>query len=114
MEQIAFSIYFRYPSSPITTNNYETAPTTNADGLITRYLLSNYNVNLANAVRAMDELMNQQELVFDDLGDPIVKTNVTVEDTYFYQSGIASIALETMFNGPYLYNAFTFYCIFNT
>ncbi len=30
--------------------------------------------------------------------------NMTINNSYFYKSGIASIALETAFNGPYLYS----------
>lgn len=30
--------------------------------------------------------------------------DMTINDSYFYKSGIASIALETAFNGPYLYS----------
>ena len=32
------------------------------------------------------------------------KTELNIVDTYFYQSGIAAIMIETMFNGPFLYN----------
>lgn len=35
----------------------------------------------------------------------VYKGHVEVKDTYFYMSNIASIALESMFNGPYLYNS---------
>ena len=33
------------------------------------------------------------------------KGSITIDDTYFYNSGISSIALNSMFNGPFLYNA---------
>ena len=34
----------------------------------------------------------------------IYKGEMTIKDTYFYKSGVASIALESQFNGPYLYS----------
>ena len=36
----------------------------------------------------------------DENAQPI---NISVKDTLFYRSGVASIALDTAFNGPYLY-----------
>ena len=34
----------------------------------------------------------------------IYKATIAIDDTYFYNSGIAAIAMETMFNGPFLYS----------
>lgn len=36
---------------------------------------------------------------------PYVKGSMIVNDTYFYNSGLAAICLETLFNGPFLYSA---------
>lgn len=36
-------------------------------------------------------------------------SSVTFNDTYFYQSGIFSLALDSMFNGPYLYDGSPLY-----
>lgn len=103
----SFTNYFRYPDVPVTTSQITSLPTTTADGLITNYLISSGDGTglLEQAVKSLDNLINQRDLVEDESGNSIFKTNVTIEDTYFYQSGIASIALETMFNGPFLYNA---------
>jgi len=103
----SFTNYFRYPDVPVTTSQVTSLPTSTADGLITNYLISggDGSGNLEKAVKSLDNLINQRELVEDGSGNPLFKTNVMIEDTYFYQSGIASIALETMFNGPFLYNA---------
>lgn len=34
----------------------------------------------------------------------VYKATITIDDTYFYNSGISAIAMETMFNGPFLYS----------
>ena len=83
--------------------NYET---NTADGLISAFMLSQKGTSseLKKAMKALDNLINQEALVTDASGNPIYEGDVTVEDTYFYQSGIAAIALESMFNGPFLYN----------
>ncbi len=36
----------------------------------------------------------------------LYKGDITIKDTFFYNSGIASIAFSTLFNGPFLYSAF--------
>ena len=35
----------------------------------------------------------------------VYKGSMTIEDVYFYNSGISSICIENYFNGPFLYNA---------
>ena len=40
----------------------------------------------------------------DDISS-LYKGHIEVKDTYFYMSNIASIAFESMFNGPYLYSS---------
>ena len=52
----------------------------------------------------IQEALNEERLVTDELGKKIFKNDIVFEDTYFYQSGIFSIGIDTMFNGPYLYN----------
>lgn len=101
-----FSNYFNYPTTPITLDNYDSQPTNNADGLITKYLLTSNDPggNVYKAMRSLDNLINQVDLVKGDDGKPIFKTELNIVDTYFYQSGIAAIMIETMFNGPFLYN----------
>ena len=48
--------------------------------------------------------LNEASLVLDSNGNKIFKNEVSFIDTYFYQSGLFSIGVDTMFNGPYLYN----------
>ena len=50
--------------------------------------------------KALDKIqasLNRSEMV-----EGLYKGSITIEDTYFYRSGIASISLESMFNGPFL------------
>ena len=37
--------------------------------------------------------------------EELYKGTMNVIDTFFYRSGIASISLDTMFNGPFLFNS---------
>lgn len=41
---------------------------------------------------------------FGSNGETIYGSKIQINDTYFYDSGIFSIALESLFNGPFLYN----------
>lgn len=56
---------------------------------------------LANVVQ---EALNPVSVIQDENGEMIYKGDVTFEDTYFYQSGIFSIGIDSQFNGPYLYD----------
>lgn len=59
--------------------------------------------NLMVYLNELDSLLNDQSYLVEEDGS-LYRSSVNVNDTYFYQSGIASISLETMFNGPYIYN----------
>lgn len=101
-----FTDYFKYPDRPLSLSDLDYLDTSSADGLITAYLMAKTaNRNLMNAIYNLDDFLNQDHLVRGLNDRPIFKTNVTVEDTIFYQSGIASIAFETLFNGPFLYDS---------
>ena len=66
------------------------------------------SVSLDNVLKALEAMQNVLSPISKIVGqdnNPIYKTTVNVNDTYFYQSGIASISLETMFNGAYVYNS---------
>ena len=52
----------------------------------------------------LQNALNPRSAVEDENGQLIFRGDVTFEDTYFYQSGIFSIGVETQFNGPYLYD----------
>ena len=57
-------------------------------------------VTMRNSLKYIQNALNNKAAVENQF-----KGSLTVNDTYFYRSGIASIALETMFNGPFLYNS---------
>ncbi len=61
--------------------------------------------NILQALNSMQDVLNPASLICDSDNNPIYKNTLNINDTYFYQSGIASISLETMFNGPYIYNS---------
>lgn len=55
---------------------------------------------MRKALTSIQDALNQKQLVEGNY-----KGSMIVEDTLFYRSGIASIALESMFNGPFLSNS---------
>ncbi len=75
------------------------------DALLTSFLLSTTNTPAErNAMRAaltsIQSALNASSGVKDKF-----KGSTTIEDTYFYRSGITAICLETLFNGPFLETA---------
>lgn len=58
------------------------------------------NVLMKNNLLSIQSAFNQTSLVKD-----IYKGSMVIEDTYFANSGFASISIDTMFNGPFLYNS---------
>ena len=67
------------------------------DDVLNQFLLQQPDVNkmkasLASLQKALSTIESVQEPV-----------NVSVSNTLFYRSGVASIALDTAFNGPFLY-----------
>lgn len=69
------------------------------DTALNNYLLGQFT----NEEKSKVALNSIQEGL--DYGSLTYNTDVDITDTLFYMSGIASIGLETMFNGPFLYNA---------
>ncbi len=70
-------------------------------------------VSKEDAEMPMEDRLELARILSDILGDvnlvkdgdaPIVKNEITFEDCMFYQSGIFSIGIDTLFNGPYMYN----------
>ena len=51
------------------------------------------------------EAMRSIQLALDNKRTNTYKGDITINDTLFYMSGISSIALESLFNGPFLFNA---------
>ncbi len=74
-------------------------PGKQGDLILNDFLMANFTSkeNMRKSLLSMQKAFNNEEKIKD-----IYKGSITVEDVYFYQSGISSIALETMFNGPFL------------
>lgn len=54
---------------------------------------------LQNAITSIQNALNNAGLVAGTY-----KASITINDTYFYASGISSISIDTLFNGPFLYS----------
>ena len=69
---------------------------------LNNYLLGQFDNSNAmrNSLESIQNALNQNGAT-----NNIFKGSINVNDTYFYNSGIAAIALESMFNGPFLYSA---------
>ena len=78
--------------------DYLTANTV-GDSILNSYLMGEFSSPAAmkTSLLSMQKAFNSEEVIKDNY-----KGSMTINDTYFYRSGIASIALETMFNGPFL------------
>ena len=77
------------------------AKTSEGDNIVTSYILGDFKdkASMKKSMMAIDSALNDKEGVKD-----VYKGSMNINNTMFYRSGIASIALETYFNGPYLYS----------
>ena len=77
-----------------------------AKGGVGDNVLNNYILGSYTDVKKMSETILK---IHNSLCDSTValenKGSMTINDTYFHLSGISAIALESMFNGPFLYSA---------
>ena len=72
----------------------------NGQGDITleHYLRGNGGSHMLEALRSIQSALDNNKT-------NEYRGNLTINDTLFYRSGISSIALESLFNGPFLYNS---------
>lgn len=70
------------------------------DTLLTEYLLGSFD-SKAMMMAALASIQS----ALDQSGELASGGSLEVRDTLFYRSGISSIAMESAFNGPFLYNA---------
>ena len=72
------------------------------DSELNNYLLGQFenSNNMRTSLESIQNALNDSSKI-----NNIYKGSLTIKDTYFYNSGIASIALESMFNGPFLYSS---------
>lgn len=75
---------------------------TQGDNDLLSFLMGNFDnkENMRNSLLTLQNVLNH----FGSTKD-IFKGTITINDTFFYNSGISSIALESAFNGPFLYSA---------
>ena len=69
------------------------------DVALTSFLMGNYS-DVDMMKKALDDIQNATN--DKSLIEGEYKGSMTINDTYFYHSGLASICLETLFNGPFL------------
>ena len=69
---------------------------------ISNYIMGQFDNKelMRNCLDSIQNALSRKKDVEDQY-----KGSITINDTYFYNSGIASIAMESMFNGPFLYSA---------
>lgn len=72
------------------------------DQILNAYLAGSYEnpSSMKDSLLSIQKAFNNENKIKD-----IYKGSIIVEDTLFYQSGISAMALETMFNGPFLNTA---------
>lgn len=63
---------------------------------------------LNKALLNMQSSLDNSSSYYDASGNKIYAAQITINDTDFSESGIFSIAFETMFNGPFLYNGLSY------
>jgi hypothetical protein len=78
-----------------------------ADGILTNFTMNGAG---SNGVSGSLTTLNAIQSYLDDTsayldhGAPVFESEITLDSVYFHQSGLFSIALDSAFNGAYLYN----------
>lgn len=67
---------------------------------LTKAISSNDRYAMQNSLLSIQDALNNHSDIENDF-----KGSTIIEDCFFYKSGLSSIALETSFNGPFLYNS---------
>ena len=63
---------------------------------------------LYSVLEDLQALLNNETSIYDNNGNKKYVAKIEVKDTTFAESGMFSIAFETMFNGPFLYNGLSY------
>ena len=86
--------------SSSTLGEYLGDETSNGEIDLTNYIIGEFtNPEIMwNSLMAIQNSLNNRDLV-----ENLYSGKVSVKDSYFYNSGISAIALNNMFNGPFLY-----------
>ncbi len=77
------------------------------DTLLTNYAIGSFDdwLSMYQAIQTTQEAICDDSALYDSSNNLIYKGNIDVTDVFFYRSGVASIGLDTMFNGAYLYSS---------
>lgn len=71
------------------------------DTQMTSFISGEINDSTEKGILALQDNLDYSN---EDISS-LYKGHIEIKDTFFYMSNIASIALESMFNGPYLYSS---------
>lgn len=81
---------------------------TTANGILSDSITKTFSAaGVDSIVKTLEEIqsgLDNLKGILDSEGNPIFDAHITINNTYFYNSGIYSIAFENSFNGAYLYN----------
>lgn len=77
-----------------------------ADSILTYSLMGESGSIDFEILKAMQEYLDNTKGIINSDGSINYDGNIVIKDTSFYNSGIFSIAFESSFNGPYLYNGY--------
>lgn len=75
----------------------------NGDSMMNEFLAKTFDIDtqakVKKSIMSIQEALNDKTLV-----EGKYKGTIEIDDTFFYRSGISSISLDTLFNGPFLLN----------
>ncbi len=77
------------------------------DKIVTSYLVADFpdKAKMKAQLLGIQKSLNDERQITELPLEERYKGTMEVTDTFFYRSGIASISLDTMFNGPFLYSS---------
>jgi hypothetical protein len=78
-----------------------------ADGILTNFTMNGSGSNgVSGSLTTMNALQSYLDNTASYLSNGVTafEDEITLDSVYFHQSGLFSIALDSAFNGPYLYN----------
>lgn len=77
------------------------------DTLLTNYATGSFSdrQGMYKALQSTQKALCDDSALYDSSNNLIYKGSIDVTDVFFYRSGVASIGLDTMFDGAYLYSS---------
>lgn len=76
------------------------SPAETGDSIVASYIMGDFDdaSKMKDSMLSIDKALNDSSRV-----NGIYKGSMNINNTFFYQSGISAIAMETYFNGPFLF-----------